>query len=86
MAGITPYEELWDMPFDPKVCADERHVPRWFVNVAGRIVKVLIRILWRFKAYGLENLRSFEGKSGAIIAGNHSSFFRSRLRHPFCAL
>ncbi len=74
MSLFRPYQEFWDMPFDPKVSKGEKHVPSWMTYVALIVTWFIPNIIWRFRVYGKKNLRALAGKTGVVIVANHASF------------
>ena len=66
------YEQMWDRPLsgDDRAC----EVPHWAGNVCFVVLGFLCKILWRYKVVNRRALRAFEGKSGVVLVGNHTSF------------
>ncbi|WP_165045882.1 MULTISPECIES: lysophospholipid acyltransferase family protein [unclassified Adlercreutzia] len=70
------YEKLWDMPLDKRAAriAGERGIPLWFAYLVCAVVGTVFRIAFRMQVTGLEHIRGFEGKRGAVVIGNHVSY------------
>ena len=69
---ITPYEKIWDMPYDG--FSDEKQAPRWFGNLAWAVILAIFKLCFRLEVTGRENLRAFKDAGGLVIIGNHTSF------------
>ncbi len=69
---ITPYEKIWDMPYDG--FSDEKQAPRWFGNFAWALITAVFKLCFRFEVSGRENIRAFKDAGGVVIVGNHTSF------------
>lgn len=54
--------------------AEGRQVPHWCGNIIYWPVQVLLKVLFRYRVEGLQELRSFKGKGGVIVVGNHKSY------------
>lgn len=72
MSLITPYEKMWDMPFDGT--SDDKQAPRWAGNLIWGFLAFVFKICFRYRVDGRENIRGFEGESGLVVVGNHTSF------------
>lgn len=69
---ITPYEKIWDMPYDG--FSDEKQGPRWLGNIIWVLIAVVFKICFRIEVEGRENIRAFKDAGGVVIIGNHTSF------------
>lgn len=69
---LTPYEKIWDMPFDG--FSDEKRAPRWFGNLVWALISAVFRPCFRIEIAGRENVREFKGAGGLVLIGNHISF------------
>lgn len=72
MSLFLPYEKMWDMPLGGT--SDERQIPHWFGNLAFGVVGGVCKLLFRYRVDGRRNLRAFEGRSGAVVVCNHTSY------------
>lgn len=72
MSLFIPYEKMWDMPLGGS--SDDKQIPHWCGNIAYVVVGGICKALFRYRVDGRENLRAFEGKSGAVVVCNHTSF------------
>lgn len=76
------YKDMWDMPIDPvdgleKVKEGEsapKRVGHFVGNIVYAIIFIAFKIAFRYKVEGIENLRQFDGKRGAVVIGNHVSY------------
>ncbi len=74
------YEQLWDMTINaaPIESADGKEAPRKICHCVGNIVygvlAAVFKIAFRYHADGVENVRAFNQKKGALIVGNHTSY------------
>lgn len=76
------YKDMWDMPIDPvdgleKVKEGEsapKRVGHFVGNIVYAIIFIAFKIAFRYKVEGIENLRQFDGKRGAVVIGNHASY------------
>lgn len=70
------YERLWDMPMDRRAARAQgvRGVPLWFAHLVAAIIGAVFRVCFRYRVDGVENLRAFEGRRGAVVIGNHVSY------------
>lgn len=65
-------EEMWDRPLGGE---DRTHeIPHWCGNICYVIVGLVLKIAFRFKVHGRENLRSARGKQGLCLCSTHTSF------------
>ncbi len=69
---LTPYEKIWDMPYDG--FSDEKQAPRWFGNFAWVLITAVFKLCFRIEVTGRENIRAFKDAGGVVIIGNHTSF------------
>ena len=72
MSLFLPYEKMWDMPLGGT--SDERQIPHWFGNLAFGVVGGVCKLLFRYRVDGRRNLRVLEGRSGAVVVCNHTSY------------
>lgn len=72
MGLFLPYEAMWDMPLDGR--EPGKRIPRWFGNLAYALVGAVFKLCFRYRVSNREALRGFEGKSGAVVICNHTSF------------
>ena len=76
------YKDMWDMPIDPvdgleKVKEGEsapKRVGHFVGNIVYAIIFIAFKIAFRYKVEGIENLRQFDGKRGAVVICNHASY------------
>lgn len=76
------YKDMWDMPIDPvdglQKPKEGESLPKRVGHAVGNVVYAIIfvafKIAFRYKVEGIENLRQFDGKRGAVVIGNHSSY------------
>ena len=72
---ITPHTELIERHMDRSCApAGERTVPHWLIWIASVVSIWIPYVLMRMRVHGKENLRALEGKTGAVIVGNHTSY------------
>lgn len=67
----TP-EELFDAPF--RGTSERKRAPRWLGIILWIVVSFLCKVLTRYRVHGIEHIRQFEGKKGAVVACTHASF------------
>lgn len=72
MGLFLPYEAMWDMPLDGR--EPGKRIPHWFGNLAYALVGAVFKLCFRYRVSNREALRGFEGKSGAVVICNHTSF------------
>ena len=72
MGLFLPYEAMWDMPLDGRESG--KRIPHWFGNLAYALVGAVFKLCFRYRVSNREALRGFEGKSGAVVICNHTSF------------
>lgn len=72
MGLFLSYEKLWDMPLGGTSL--DKEVPHWAGNLIYGVLFVICKICFRYRVEGLENLRGFKGKRGAVVVCNHTSF------------
>lgn len=65
-------EEMWDRPLGGIDKTNE--IPHWCGNICLVIFAFLCKVLFRYRIVNREVLRSFKGKSGVVMVGNHSSY------------
>lgn len=65
-------QQMWDMPLGGK---DPHQLPHWSGNVIYFVVAAICKVCFRYSVTGRETLRAFQGKSGAVVVCNHTSFF-----------
>lgn len=73
MRLFIPYKEMWDRPIGGT--SRENEIPHWFGNLAFVVVGLFMKVCFRYRVDGRENLRGFKGKSGVVVVSNHTSFF-----------
>lgn len=62
-------EEIWDGPLPGR---DQRMSPlRWITYI---IVKIVLKVLFRYRVEGFENFARYSGGQAAVIAANHASY------------
>ncbi len=66
---MKPIDYFYDTP-----SSGEGHFPQKFCTFFAGLVKVIIKPMFRFKAYNHENIESLEEGSGFIVVGNHTSY------------
>ncbi|WP_253904733.1 1-acyl-sn-glycerol-3-phosphate acyltransferase [Adlercreutzia sp. ZJ473] len=66
------YSEMWDMPLGGT--SADRQIPHWFGNAAWAFIGAIFKVCFRYRVDGREKLRAFDGKSGAVVVCNHTSF------------
>ncbi|MDR2586864.1 MAG: 1-acyl-sn-glycerol-3-phosphate acyltransferase [Coriobacteriales bacterium] len=66
---MKPVSYFYDHP-----SSGEGHFPQKFCTLFATAVRVIFKVLFRYRVYGLENLKGLPEGSGAIIVGNHSSY------------
>ncbi len=82
MRVFLAYKDMWDMPIDPveelEKTKEGEPAPKKVGHLIGNIVYAIVfiafKIAFRFKVEGIENLRQFDGKRGAVVIGNHTSY------------
>ncbi|WP_281702322.1 lysophospholipid acyltransferase family protein [Cryptobacterium curtum] len=72
MPHVYSPEELFDMPF--MGTSTKKRAPHWLGNILWVIVVFLCKIFTRYRVHGIEHLRAFRGRSGAVVACTHASF------------
>lgn len=72
MSIITPYQEMWDRPLGGE--SSEKGIPHLVGNFFYVLVAALCKVCFRYTVKGREQLRAFNGKSGVVLVGNHTSF------------
>lgn len=65
-------EKMWDMSLGGTDSSKE--IPHWAGNLIYGFLFVLLKICFRYRVDGLENLRGFKGKRGVVVVCNHTSF------------
>lgn len=65
-------EEMWDRPLGGNDKSGE--ITHWCGNICYVIFGFLCKVLFRYKVVNQQVLRSFKGKSGVVLVGNHSSY------------
>jgi len=66
---MKPLDYFYDTP-----ASGEGHFPQRFTTFLAALVRVIFGLLFRYKAYGLEQLQKLPVGSGAIIVANHRSY------------
>ena len=72
MKFFLSQEEMWDMPIQPK--EGEKHIPHWVGNILYVVFGFIGKVFFRYKVEGKENLRHLQGKTGAVVVCNHTSY------------
>lgn len=72
MGLFLPYERMWDMPLGG--ISTQKQIPHWFGNLAYVVVGGVCKLLFRYRVDGRSTLRAFQGKCGAVVVCNHTSF------------
>jgi len=72
MSLILSCEEMWDRPLGG--LSREKEIPHWAGNIIFWLLFVAFKICFRYRVQGIENLRGFQGKSGAVVICNHTSY------------
>lgn len=65
-------DEMWDRPLGG--VSEEKQLPHWAGNLIYGFVAAIFKVCFRYRVDGLENLREFDKKSGAVVVCNHTSF------------
>jgi 1-acyl-sn-glycerol-3-phosphate acyltransferase len=66
---MKPIDYFYDNP-----SSGEGHFPQRFCTFFMGLVRIIIKPLFRYKAYGLDKPESLPKGSGFIVVGNHSSY------------
>ena len=78
MTLFLKQEEMWKRPLSKRAKSHledgKPTITHWFGNLAYVVAMFVVKILWRAKFTGREQLRAFDGKSGVILCCNHSSY------------
>ena len=73
MSLFLPYERMWDMPFDPVVLPEEKHVPRWFTWLTIILTWLIQFVAFRTSSTHKERPRAYRGK-GLVMVCNHACY------------
>ena len=77
---MASYETLWDMTLDaiPQDSHDEKEptgrINHTLGNIIYGVVGAAFKVAFRYRAEGVENVRAFHHKQGAIVVCNHTSY------------
>jgi len=82
MSLIRSSESMWDATLGGEEKRNE--IPHWFGNFAWILVSAVCKLLFRYSVKGREQVRQFQGKSGAIVCPVHTSYLEVGLF--YCAL
>ncbi|MBQ3387575.1 MAG: 1-acyl-sn-glycerol-3-phosphate acyltransferase, partial [Eggerthellaceae bacterium] len=61
MSLFVPYEKMWDMPMDPTVLPEEKHVPRWFVWLTIILTFIIQFVAFRTSSTHKERPVAYKG-------------------------
>ena len=73
MSLFMPYEKMWDMPMDPTVLPEEKHVPRWFVWLTIILTFIIQFVAFRTSSTHKERPVAYKGK-GLVMVCNHACY------------
>ena len=65
-------EEMFERSLGGLSC--EHEVPHWCGNIIYVFVAFILKVCFRYRVENLEAIRAFKGKSGVVLASNHTSF------------
>lgn len=65
-------ESLWDKPMAS--VSGKKHITHVWGNIIYAILYVVFKICFRYRVYGIDNIRRYREK-GALVVANHTSFF-----------
>jgi len=52
----------------------EKHVPHITGNIMYGVLGTVAKVCFRYKVHNVEYVRGFQGKSGVLVMGNHTSY------------
>ena len=73
MSLFMPYEQMWDLPMDPTVKPEEKHVPRWFVWLTIILTFLIQFVAFRTSSTNKKNPVAYKGK-GLMLVCNHACY------------
>ncbi len=65
-------EEMWDMSLGGE--SRENEIPHVVGNLCFGFVAFILKICFRYRIDGRENLQAFKGRSGVVVVCNHTSY------------
>lgn len=70
---VLSVKELIERPLGGNV--REGQVPHWAGNILWVVVGAFCKVVGRYRVDNRQALRAFQGKSGVVVVGNHTSYF-----------
>lgn len=71
MGVFLSTEEILDRPLGGSTPGQ---VPHWSGNICYVVVAFVLKVFFRYRVINREALRAFDGKSGVVVVGNHTSY------------